>query len=100
MRHCINQLPYYSMRKTSALLFLCLLLGTVRLQAKWSVGLEAGYNKNYLVTNPGFRAFTAYKPMTQFSFGGKKIKGTANVPTDESQAGRYRFLSKLWEKKK
>ncbi|KIO76691.1 hypothetical protein TH53_13525 [Pedobacter lusitanus] len=57
------------MKKTCLLLFLCMIAGTLTLHAQWSVGLEAGYNKNYIFTNTGFRAFTAYKPMEGFNIG-------------------------------
>lgn len=37
--------------------------------AQLSVGIEGGYNKNYLVTNNANRAFTNYTPLTGFSIG-------------------------------
>ncbi len=37
--------------------------------AQLSVGVEGGYNKNYLVTNNANRAFTNYVPMNGFNVG-------------------------------
>jgi len=37
--------------------------------AQLSVGIEGGYNKNYLVTNNANRAFTNYLPMNGFTVG-------------------------------
>ncbi|QNK62087.1 PorT family protein [Pedobacter sp. PAMC26386] len=65
------------MKKTCLLLFLCIIAGTLTLHAQWSVGLEAGYNKNYPFTNTGFRAFTEYKPMEGFNIG-VPVKYTLN----------------------
>ena len=37
--------------------------------AQLSVGIEGGYNKNYLVTNNANRAFTNYQPLSGFTIG-------------------------------
>ena len=37
--------------------------------AQLSAGIEAGYNKNYLVTNNANRAFTNYQPLNGFEVG-------------------------------
>ncbi|MBB6500989.1 porin family protein [Pedobacter cryoconitis] len=57
------------MKKSCLLFVLCIIAGTLTSRAQWSVGLEAGYNKNYLFTNSGFRAFTEYKPVEGFNIG-------------------------------
>ena len=48
--------------------FFCTLLYSGA-RAQFAVGLEGGYNKNYLVTNNANRAFTNYRPMSGFSIG-------------------------------
>lgn len=45
------------------------LLAAVTSFAQFSVGLEAGWNKNYLVTNNANRAFTYYQPLSSFTIG-------------------------------
>ncbi len=45
------------------------LLFTIASKAQLSVGIEGGYNKNYLVTNNANRAFTNYIPLSGFSLG-------------------------------
>lgn len=37
--------------------------------AQFSVGIEGGYNKNYLITNNANRPFTNYKPLSSFTIG-------------------------------
>ena len=37
--------------------------------AQLSIGVEGGYDKNYLITNNANRAFTNYKPLSSFSVG-------------------------------
>jgi len=37
--------------------------------AQFSVGLQAGWNKNYLVTNNANRPFTYYNPLSSFTIG-------------------------------
>jgi hypothetical protein len=37
--------------------------------AQWSVGVEAGVNKNYLVTNNANQDFTNYRPLKSFNVG-------------------------------
>jgi hypothetical protein len=56
-------------RKLSALCFLIASFYCIPLQAQLSVGIEGGYNKNYLVTNNSNRAFTNYVPMNGFNVG-------------------------------
>jgi len=65
------------MKKKCLLFVLCIIAGTLTSRAQWSLGLEAGYNKNYLFTNSGFRAFTEYKPEDGFTIG-LPVKYTLN----------------------
>ena len=46
-----------------------MLIGTARLQAQLYVGIEAGANKNYLVSNTEDKPFFDYKPSNGFSIG-------------------------------
>lgn len=52
---------------------LCLSLSFIFYQlpatAQLAVGVEGGYNKNYLVTNNANRSFTYYQPMNGFTVG-------------------------------
>ena len=48
-------------------LLLCIISAPVT--AQLSVGIEGGYNKNYIVTNNANRAFTYYQPLSSFSVG-------------------------------
>ncbi len=57
------------MKKKCLLLCLCIIAGTLASRAQFSIGLEAGYNKNYLYTNTGFRAFTKYESVGGFNIG-------------------------------
>lgn len=50
-------------------LLLTVLLAACTSFAQISVGLEAGWNKNYLVTNNANRAFTYYRPVSSFTIG-------------------------------
>lgn len=52
--------------KLSLILILCT---SFHLKAQFSVGLEAGYNKNYLITSTAYRAFMQYKPLEGFNIG-------------------------------
>ena len=47
----------------------CLCCYGANVFAQFSVGIEGGYNKNYLVTNNANRAFTNYKPLSSFTVG-------------------------------
>ncbi len=54
--------------KTNCVLLMCLCLHCYSF-AQWSVGIEGGYDRNYLITNNANRAFTNYKPLSSFSAG-------------------------------
>ncbi|RZK76348.1 MAG: PorT family protein [Pedobacter sp.] len=53
------------------------LLMTVNAYAQFSAGLSGGYNRNYLYTNVGYRAYTQYQPVDGFSLS-IPIKYTIN----------------------
>jgi len=57
------------MKKKCLLLGLGIIAGTLTSRAQFSIGLEGGYNKNHIVTNIGFRAFTKYEPLDGFNIG-------------------------------
>lgn len=57
------------MKKKCLLFSLAVFAGTLTSKAQFSVGLEAGYNKNYVLTNAGFHAFTKYEPLEAFNIG-------------------------------
>lgn len=61
----------FSLRKKliSFFAFVLFLFGCLPLHAQLSVGVEGGYNKNYLITNNANRAFTNYKPLSSFTIG-------------------------------
>lgn len=42
---------------------------SAHVRAQLSIGVESGFNKNYLYTNTSNRDFTAYKPASGFSIG-------------------------------
>ncbi|MFT4156052.1 porin family protein [Parafilimonas sp.] len=55
-------------RRKELLCFL-LLCTSFTVKAQFRIGIEGGFNKNYLVTNNANRAFTNYKPLYGFSIG-------------------------------
>lgn len=57
------------MKKKCLLLGLGVIAGTLTSHAQFSIGLEGGYNKNHIITNIGFRAFTKYEPLDGFNIG-------------------------------
>ncbi len=61
----------FSVRTCILFLTACFLsvLAALPVQAQFSAGLDAGFNKNYLITNNANRAFTNYKPLNGFSIG-------------------------------
>jgi hypothetical protein len=52
-----------------ALLFTCCCLVSFHAKAQLAIGLEGGYNRNYIVTNNANRAFTYYQPLSGFTIG-------------------------------
>jgi hypothetical protein len=50
-------------------LFIAAFLVITSAKAQWAAGIEAGYNKNSLITNNANRAFTYYQPLNGFSVG-------------------------------
>lgn len=59
--------------------------------AQLSVGVEGGYNKNYLVTNNANRAFTNYLPLSGFTVGipiQYKISNWFSIATDPTFIGK------------
>lgn len=59
------------MKKPIIMFALSLSLGVWALpsKAQWSVGVEGGFNRNYLQTTTGYRAFTRYEDVNGFSVG-------------------------------
>src|SRR3569833_1239302 len=59
------------LKKHFAYCVMCLLISLCSSQSRsqLSVGVEGGYNKNYLYTNTSNRDFTDYKPASGFSIG-------------------------------
>ena len=53
----------------AAITFFCGICFAQTSIAQLSVGIEGGYNKNYLVTNNANRSFTNYMPMNGFNIG-------------------------------
>jgi Outer membrane protein beta-barrel domain len=52
-----------------AFIFACNILCFFSAEAQLSIGIEGGYNKNYLNTNNANRAFTDYIPLQGFDMG-------------------------------
>ncbi|MFC6102407.1 porin family protein [Olivibacter domesticus] len=53
---------------TFAILFCCNFIA-LKTQAQLEVGISGGYNKNYLYTSTGYRAFTKYDAVSGFELG-------------------------------
>jgi hypothetical protein len=58
-----------SVMRIPVTLSLVIVFSCFHASAQLSVGIEGGYNKNYLVTNNANRAFTNYVPMNGFNVG-------------------------------
>lgn len=56
-------------RRTPGVLSIVACLFFFHASAQLSIGIEGGYNKNYLVTNNSNRAFTNYLPLNGFNLG-------------------------------
>ncbi len=52
-----------------SLAVLCMMLSFIQVKAQFYIGVEGGYNKNYVITNNANRAFTNYKPLSGFNVG-------------------------------
>ncbi|HEX6180415.1 MAG TPA: porin family protein [Chitinophagaceae bacterium] len=56
-------------KKLFAMLFITALFGVSKLHAQLYVGIEAGANRNYLVSNTADKAFYDYQPSNGYSVG-------------------------------
>lgn len=57
------------MNRKQIILFLFLLVAAATARAQFEVGITGGYNKNYVHTSAGARAFTRYEPRSGFVVG-------------------------------
>jgi hypothetical protein len=66
--HYLKKVPMF--QKTLLLFILAVfIISALPAVAQLSVGVEGGFNKNYLITNNANRAFTNYKPLNGFTVG-------------------------------
>lgn len=57
------------MKKFYLLITLLLLISSSSIKAQFSIGLEAGYNKNYIYSSTASRPYTKYEPVDAFQIG-------------------------------